>query len=157
MEWTATQIIWKLCNESIKHSLSSSSRNNECIAFISERALVCKQSSMASLQRVRQHFESADNTYHISYRAMKQFVENLITVWDNYQMQLLSKPLLKKLLMLQEMLYKKLKNEWITFVKWKFAMTYVFLANGLILVISLIFISPTCRYTTLVYKKDGQV
>ena len=37
---------------------------HEYIAFIAERALVSKQSSMTSLQRVRQHFESVNNTYH---------------------------------------------------------------------------------------------
>ena len=84
MKWTATQIIWKLCNESIKHSLSSSNRNNEYIALLAERALVCKQSSMASLQRVRQHFESADNTYHIRL----QSYETVCREFDNSMRQL---------------------------------------------------------------------
>ena len=84
MEWTATEIIWKVCNESNIHSLSSSNIINENIAFIAERALVCKQSFMASLQRVRQHFESANNVYHIRL----QSYETVCREFDNSMRQL---------------------------------------------------------------------
>ena len=57
---------------------------HEYIAFIAERALVSKQSTMASLQRARQHYDMVNNTYHTRL----QNYETICREFDNSMREL---------------------------------------------------------------------